>query len=532
VKRRISFCSLVGIILLVLSCSDSYAATFNVANGDVTGPNGLQNAITSANGNVQDDTIELATNGTYTLTNVTGSLPQIGPDGGHKLTIHGNGATLQRDTVTAPQFRIFTIQSGTNVTISSLTINNGNPGNFHGGAIYVNTGESAASTLIIQNCIFNNNRGDYGGAIFNDGYNDPSFPAHTATLIVTNSTFSNNHGSQYGGAIWNESGSIIMIVSNCTFSGNTAVRSAGAVQVDGSNGTITAGITSCTFSGNTAGDYGGAVGVDGFAGSATLTVNNCTFDQNKANWGGGIASDGSSGSALLSVSNCTFNGNLSLFLGDAIYLSQTGSGTTSLLIGNTILASGDPDFNLSIDNMSGGTATVTSRGYNLSDDSGGGFLSGTADQINTDPMLDPAGLKNNGGATLTIALQATSPAIDQGKRNTILSTSNDQRGQPRPFDDPNVADAAGGDSSDIGAYEADVRIIGSLKIVNDFQLTFTTILGHTYEIQHAPSPVGPWTQVAGTTPPPPIAGTGGIVTVLVTNAFVPSPQFYRAHQLP
>src|SRR5207248_2098309 len=155
--------------------------------------------------------------------------PQIGPDSGHKLTIHGNGATLQRDTMVAPAFRIFTIQSGSNVTISGLTMANGFTSG-HGGCIYVNTGESAASTLTVNNCIFNSNQGDYGGAIFNDGYNDPSFPAHTATLIVTNSTFNNNHGSQHGGAIWNESGGIVMNVSNCTFNQNTAPGQAGAIQ--------------------------------------------------------------------------------------------------------------------------------------------------------------------------------------------------------------------------------------------------------------------------------------------------------------
>ena len=70
-------------------------------------------------------------------------------------------------------------------------------------------------------------------------------------------------------------------------------------------------------------------------------------------------------------------------------------------------------------------------------------------------MLDPAGLQNNGGPTQTIALQPGSPAIDQGKRDTILSfaTDIDQRGLIRPYDFASIINATGGDASDIGAFE-------------------------------------------------------------------------------
>ncbi len=46
--------------------------------------------------------------------------------------------------------------------------------------------------------------------------------------------------------------------------------------------------------------------------------------------------------------------------------------------------------------------TVTSYGYNVSSDDGGGYLNGPGDQINTDPMLGP--LQDNGGPTFTHAL--------------------------------------------------------------------------------------------------------------------------------
>ena len=544
--------TILGGALLFLISFSAPAATFNVPNGNVAA---LASAINMANTNAQDDTIVLTPGPPYVL---VAALPQIGADGGHKLTIQGNGATIDG----ASTFRVFLTQSGSNVAIFNLTMTHAAPGG-HGGAIYANVQESAATTLTIEHCAFNGNTGDYGGAIFNDGFNDPSFPAHTATLTVTNSTFSNNTGTQYGGAIWNESGNIVMNVSNCTFTQNSAeTSSAGAIQVDGSTGTITASITNCTFSQNSAPHFGGAINVDGAggfdffghptSGFASLTVTNCTFAGNNAKWGGAIAMDGStaggtSGNATVKVGSCTFSGNLSITLGDAIYLSETTSGTTVLQIDNTILASGDPDFNISTDNISGGTVTVTSNGFNLSDDAAcgaahcndtttgpGGLLNQAGDQRNTDPLLDPAGLKDNGGPTQTIALQKNSPALDHGKSSgggTINSPNSlDQRGETRPFDDPNTMNATGGDGSDIGAYEADVVVKAIDPIGSDLRFTFTTILGYNYEIQINPTLApGGWGAVTNTTPSWPIAGTGGTVQLTVPNALL-SPAFYRVHQ--
>ena len=52
--------------------------------------------------------------------------------------------------------------------------------------------------------------------------------------------------------------------------------------------------------------------------------------------------------------------------------------------------------------------------------------------------------------TETHALLPASPAIDKGKSDLAP----DQRGKKRPFDDPSIAPATGGDNSDIGSFEA------------------------------------------------------------------------------
>jgi hypothetical protein len=82
---------------------------------------------------------------------------------------------------------------------------------------------------------------------------------------------------------------------------------------------------------------------------------------------------------------------------------------------------------------------ITSQGHNISTDAAGGFLTVSGDQINTDPKLDPNGLQNNGGPTKTIALLASSPAINAG--NDANAPARDQRYYLR------------NGSSDIGAFE-------------------------------------------------------------------------------
>src|SRR6185369_16353146 len=78
-------------------------------------------------------------------------------------------------------------------------------------------------------------------------------------------------------------------------------------------------------------------------------------------------------------------------------------------------------------------------------------LFGSHDQVGSaanplDPMLGP--LQNNGGPTLTKAPLPGSPAIDQGHSS---GQATDQRGVPRPYDNPAIAGPLGGDGSDIGA---------------------------------------------------------------------------------
>src|ERR1044072_2309842 len=185
---------------LMLSTGAAHAAVFEIPNGDVAA---LAAAINTANTNSQSDIINLAANGTYTLTTVDNAvngangLPVIRNDStGLDLTINGQGATIQRSTVAGtPEFRILQIADGTTVNLVRLTIANGKLSSASspdtGAAIY-----AFQATLSLTECTLRDNEatGD-GGAMFLQA---PSGSAFTTT--PQRSTFSNNKGRR-GGAI-------------------------------------------------------------------------------------------------------------------------------------------------------------------------------------------------------------------------------------------------------------------------------------------------------------------------------------------
>ncbi len=266
------------------------------------------------------------------------------------------------------------------------------------------------------------------------------------SVTIRGLTISNGSAAT-GAGIYNNHG--FLTVDSCALTGNSASGPAyggGGIYNDGTNsGSATLHVTHSLLYGNSAPNgFGGGIANGGFSGgSATLNVVDSTFVGNSASIGGGGAIDqdsSSGGNAFLMIASSTLSGNSGAA---GIY-----SVFSSVTIGNTILKTGSSGSNI----FSSG-AVVTSAGYNLSNDNGGGFLHSSSDQPNIDPMLGP--LKDNGGPTLTCAPLVNSPAVDQGRSDAIpaLTTVSDQRGSARPINDPAVPDAPGSDGSDIGAVE-------------------------------------------------------------------------------
>jgi len=213
--------------------------------------------------------------------------------------------------------------------------------------------------------------------------------------------------SDFGGGIYNDNATLTL--SSCTISGNTIdFGIGGGIYNDGVNGGATLTVSNCTISGNSA-YFGG--GIYNYVG--TVTVTNTTLSGNYAeSGGGGIRNEGT-----LTITNSTLSGNFCANSADDHGGGIYNSGT--LKIGDTILKVGPSGENVYNVQPIG---SVTSLGYNLSSDNGGGYLTGTGDRITTDPMLGP--LQNNGGPTFTHLPESNSPAIDAGDPTLGM----DQRG--------------------------------------------------------------------------------------------------------
>jgi hypothetical protein len=396
----------IGLLLYAVALP-VHAATITVTNTNDSGPGSLRQALTIAN---DGDTIGFAVTGTISLTS-----GELVIDKNITISGPGPGLLTVARSQQAADFRIFNIPPSHTAEIDGLTITGGSlVGN--GGGI------SSGATLTISNCAISGN-----SILTTDGLQHSGAGIYNAgTMTIVNSTVNNNQAliggffPPYGGGISNDVGTLT--IQNTTISENTAAGYGGGVYNDSTVGSLTA--INSTIRGNTASGGGGIFG--------GATIINCTISGNSATFeGGGIFGGGT-------ISNCTISGNMTT-VGHSRGGGISGSGTITnstfsdnvsinggnictttgtVQLANTILNSGANIFLL------GGT--VTSHGYNLSSDNGGGFLNGPGDQINTDPLLGP--LQDNGGPTFTHELLPGSPAIDAGDPNFTPPPYYDQRG--------------------------------------------------------------------------------------------------------
>src|SRR5438874_6942510 len=265
------------------------------------------------------------------------------------------------------------------------------------GVISLNSGELLVSTSVT----INGPGADLlavDGNMISRGFR---IPVSGKTIAISGFTIRNGHAGNAGGGIDNENNDTL-VITNCIISSNTAGLGGGMFN----GGPLTIGST--TVSGNSAANGGGIYN----SGGGMATITNSTVSGNSAGEGGGIFNIG-----VFAITNSTLSNN-SASLAGGVFNNEV------LQIGDTILNMGASGANIS------NFGTVTSLGYNLSSDSGGGALNGPGDQINTNPLLGP--LQDNGGPTLTHALSPGSPAIDTGDPNFTPPPFDDQRGPGYP----------------------------------------------------------------------------------------------------
>jgi len=143
------------LVLLCAGAVSAFADVITVTNTNDSGPGSLRQALADAN---NGDTIDFSVTGTIGLTSgellVNKSITISGP-GANNLAVNGNAKS-----------RVFHVASGKTVTISGLTIMNGNSGSDAGGGIY-----NDHATLTLNECTVTGNSASFtGGGIFNDSF--------------------------------------------------------------------------------------------------------------------------------------------------------------------------------------------------------------------------------------------------------------------------------------------------------------------------------------------------------------------------
>ncbi|MGH7992053.1 MAG: glycosyl hydrolase family 28 protein [Limisphaerales bacterium] len=383
--------------------------TWTVSSLNNIGTGSLRQQVASAH---SGDTIVFSNGltGTVPLSSgeivLSNSISILGPGAG-RLAVSGTGVS-----------RVFEVASGSSL-LAGLCITNGKPSSGDGGGIMVDSGAG----LVLSNClVVGNSTAGNGGGLINQGM-----------LTVWNSFITNNASTLggHGGGLYNQYGTSVLW--NCTISGNKV--NIGESPYDGGGGGIDNRYGACIFV-------------------------NCTIYSNTVanasptgvEYGGGIYNEPPEAAIRVMLTNCTVASNY-LITNVLNHAQSFGGG----IWGNITYVAGS----IIANNIAGNGPDVgdyfVSGGYNLIGKSDGsiGFSNGVmhdlvgsiASPIN--PLLGP--LQNNGGPTPTVALSTNSPAIDQGNS---FGLTTDQRGAPRPFDYPSIANAGGGDGSDIGAFES------------------------------------------------------------------------------
>ncbi|MEZ5427001.1 MAG: choice-of-anchor Q domain-containing protein [Pyrinomonadaceae bacterium] len=258
-----------------------------------------------------------------------------------------------------------------------------------------------------------------------------SIPGGVSNVAISGMTITGGNMGGDGGGISSLSN---LTLTGVHITGNTA-QSGGGVSLKSADGVF----TNCTFSANTAvntGGGGGGIFYQGDGGHNLRLANSTISGNSNPNRGGGIQNISFSGNSRLEVINSTIINNTSTNGGGIDTITVNSGSTATTTLRNTIISANSAN-NLAIINF-GGTATVTTNGFNLSDNYNGVFTPAATDLTNANPRLGPLSL--GGGTTPTHALLASSPALDAGDASGYTT---DQRGVSRVF----------GTSADIGAVE-------------------------------------------------------------------------------
>jgi large repetitive protein len=307
--------------------------------------------------------------------------------------------------------------SGSMQVSNATLVNNSATGN--GGGIAISSGGSVA---ISDSAVRNNTAGAGGGGVFNAGYS-----VTLTRLQVTGNTADGNGGGLLSEATGN------FTVNDSSFNNNTAENGGGFAN----EGDAVLRVSRSTFWNNRAvaginSDTGLGGGIYSLGDAATEYVNVTIADNLAQVRGGGLYVDADAG---VRVTNSTIANNrapAASAVGDegTAQPKNPPAPSTAVIFRNTIIAGnlGSAACNYALGSEGGNLETGDSC-----------YFRGPRDRINAASGGIDA-VADNGGSTLTMAIQPGSLALDGG---VLPCPSTDQRGVARPQNT----------RCDIGAYE-------------------------------------------------------------------------------
>ncbi|MGB5485806.1 MAG: choice-of-anchor Q domain-containing protein, partial [Lysobacterales bacterium] len=354
---------------------------------------------------------------TLTDTMVTGnSAPGVNGWGGgidNNGTMVINGGEISGNSANLDGGGIHTARS---LSVDGTVMANNTAGR-RGGGVANNIG----MVVIIQTEIAGNTAVEDGGGIYHTGTN-----AENSVMTIQSSLIRENVAQNNGGGLWSYRP---VQLSDTRIVGNAAADGAG---VHHSNNDFTG--TNCTIAENLASGNGGGMHIT----ARPVMLDSCTISGNQAVMDGGGLHLASSFADLFGV-NLTVSGNTAGATGGGLrnlqgvfHLVNTTVAANLATVGGG-LSNAQAATNRILDNtlVAGSTGgdiegLYTDAGHNLVQD-GTGVIHVTS--LTEDPLLQS--LADNGGPTMTHALEPGSPAIGAGNcaNDSILV---DQRGVERP----------------------------------------------------------------------------------------------------
>ena len=231
---------LLGLATVLVPLS-AHAANFTVtSDADDGGAGTLRAAINAANADGETSNITFSATAfaaprkTITLNGT--QLPDI--IGNNTLTISAPVAGVEISGNNAS--RVFVVNSDADVTMTGLTIRDGNVGGSFGGGI-LNAGK-----LTLDSCTLTGNRARLGGAITS------RTNLSDLTLTLRNCTLSGNTTTSRGGGLYNLNG--LNVIESCTIAGNEApAGEGGGMALFGDSDTRTE-VRNSIIAGNTGSD--------------------------------------------------------------------------------------------------------------------------------------------------------------------------------------------------------------------------------------------------------------------------------------